>query len=196
MKKMKKLSCIAFTLLLAMLVSTNTFAQKPTKGNVTGEVELNFIVGSAPISIFAPTLNGRYFLSDALAARLKFGIISSKEKTGSDSHSESSTTFSPGIEKHYAGTDKLSPYIGAELPISMGKVEDGSTAGTVTSKTSAFGVNLVFGADYYVWQNIYIGAEVTWGYNSKTETPAAGEKTTTTGFSLGNNSGIRLGIKF
>ena len=192
---MKKTLSIFMTI-AALSFSSVAFAQKPVKGSVTGEVQLNFQTGTAAIGVVAPSLNFRYFLMDDLALRLKLAITSTKDKTGDVEDKTSNFSFAPGIEKHFKGTDKLSPYIGAEIPISGGKVEHKTAAGSSTDKTSSFGVNLIFGGDYYVWQSVYVGAEVAWGFSSGTSTPEVGEKTTTSGFSLGANSGIRLGMKF
>ncbi len=183
--------------LAALSLSSAVFAQKPVAGNVTGEVQLNFQTGTAPINIDAPTLNFRYFFTNDIAGRLKFVLESNKHKIDSLEDKFSSMTFAPGIEKHFGGTDKLSPYVGAELAIGSGKNEHKEdTLPTVTDKFSSFGFNLIFGADYYIWPSVYVGAEVGWGFYSETTKPDQGPDIKDSGFDLSTNSGVRLGIKF
>ena len=220
------------TLALA-LVGTIAYAQKPEAGSITGELQLNFQTGSAPISLTAPTLRGRYFLNAGMAVRTRLSIASSSstftfnenpDGTGGEGTREvksSSITFAPGIEKHFAGTDKLSPYMGVELAFTTaggeetwdkydGATYEANTTGTIeTGSTTTIGLNLVFGADYYVASHLYIGGEVAWGYRTST----TAESTTTvsvsgttsktvtpgpksSGFVLGTTPGIRIGWLF
>lgn len=188
-KSMKKTLSIIMTI-AALGFSSAAFAQKPAAGAVTGEIQLNFQTGSAPISVVAPALNFRYFLAEDMAARLKFGILTSSYKpAGGDKVTSSTIIFSPAIEKHFKGTEKLSPYVGAELSIQSGKDE-------LETKSSSFGLGLIFGGDYYFAQNVYCGAEVSWGYSSTSTTPAGLGKSTSSGLGLSTNSGIRLGMIF
>jgi hypothetical protein len=91
----------------------------------------------------------------------------------------------PGIEKHFKGTDRLSPYIGAELDIAKKfgtKKEDSQYNGknndspkVYTKKTSGedgflrLGVNAVAGFDYFIAKKLFLGAELGFGisYNKK-----------------------------
>jgi hypothetical protein len=97
----------------------------------------------------------------------------------------------PGYEKHFAGTDRLSPYVGAELLFSMqsssyeeeyrsGNTDD--VAGATTSNilanaknwqtwsltrndgSTSFGLNAVAGVDFYFADNFYMGAEISLGF--------------------------------
>jgi hypothetical protein len=99
----------------------------------------------------------------------------------------------PGYEKHFAGTDRLSPYVGAELLFSMqsssyeeeyrsGNTED--VQGATTSNTVAnaknwqtwsltrsegsttFGLNALAGVDFYFADNFYMGAEISLGFGN------------------------------
>lgn len=215
------------------------YAQKPAAGDYTLETQLNFQTGTAPISLFTPNVRARYFLSEDMAARVEFLFASSSETntfgenpdgtgaTGEQKIKSSQFTFAPGIEKHLAGTDKLSPYFGASLPLTFlgaseewtdfngggyqkdakGTIEGGNSNGDVAGMS--IGVNLIFGADYYFTDAIYIGGEFAWGWamaSTKDETtkvtiPPGAEATTvnlggkSSGFGIAT-SAVRLGVKF
>jgi len=121
-----------------------------------------------------------------------------KLNTGRNPFAEQRTsTFTfgirPGYEKHFAGTDRLSPYVGGEVVfgMSMNKIEldlvnvgDYSvvftndpgdaipvvnatwTTNTLNSKSrsTTLGLNLVAGFDFYFAKNLSLGAEVNFGY--------------------------------
>ena len=218
-----------FLLSIAMVAAgAAAYAQKPAAGDITLETQLNFQVGSAPISIFTPNVRARYFLNNGLAGRLQFLFASSSttenfaEKpdgggaSGEQKIKSSTFTFKPGIEKHFTGTSKLSPYVGAELDLTFngaseewtntdgnnyvkdqkGKIEGGNSNGARAG--SRIGVNLVFGGDYYFTESIYVGGEFTWGWGitstkdrTTTETvpPAAETKTVALG---GSQSGFGI----
>ena len=107
---------------------------------------------------------------------------------------ESGFSIRPGFEKHLAGTERLSPYFGAEIVFSSSKtkisrdtiVVSDFTA-TVTDTLSddvtisapwktqslgttygskTFGVNLIAGMDYYFTKNLSLGAEFGFGFYS------------------------------
>jgi outer membrane protein W len=229
------------TLLLAAfaLAGTFAFAQKPASGDKTVETSILLQTGTAPVSFATPNLRLRYFIADDLAARVSFVYESFKstenftEKTdgtggtGSVVTKASSFTFAPGIEKHFEGTSRLSPYVGGVLGLTFngaseewensdgtkyakdvkatidGANTNGDAAGT------AIGVSLVLGADYYITDGLYLGAEVLWGWEtvsikeSTTTLTAAGGATTkivtpegsASGFGI-LTSGVRLGWKF
>lgn len=103
-------------------------------------------------------------------------------------------SFRPGFEKHFEGTDRLSPYIGAEIVLSgsktkisrdtivvsdfTGSVTDTANTNTVISApwqtkslntsygSSTFGLNLIAGMDYYFTKNLSLGAEFGFGFYS------------------------------
>lgn len=207
---MKKFVTTAF----AVFLFNVTFAQKPDAGAFTIETQINFQTGTAPINIFTPNIRVRYFISEDLALRLQFAYLSNKMTTtvtenfdgtgaeGSVDMSSSLFTFRPGIEKHFAGTNRLSPYIGAEINIQMGSAketwdqansdgfnyfyEEGTTADitgdwVTTSPTwsagSTIGLNLLAGLDFYVMENLYIGGELGWGFNSYSGKDVEGTQT-------------------
>lgn len=107
---------------------------------------------------------------------------------------ESGFSIRPGFEKHFAGTDRLSPYLGAEIVFSSSKTKisrdtivasnftgtvydtssvDLSVSAPWTTQTlgtsygsKTFGVNLIAGMDYYFTKNLSLGAEFGFGFYS------------------------------
>lgn len=94
-------------------------------------------------------------------------------------------SISPGYEKHFAGTDRLSPYVGAELMFAMNSTtqteehhsgnsestfDDPANWSTWTTErkdgTTSFGLNALAGADYYFADNFYLGLEIKLGFHS------------------------------
>jgi opacity protein-like surface antigen len=170
--------------------STGDF--KANGGDVTLEANLNLFNGASSNIGLNNGLNQvrlRYFLNDDMAIRLGFGFSSFSTDdsvsipTGGRGFAESkssSWSFSPGIEKHFAGTDRLSPYVGAELVFTgqststningknyKAEIEGADDTGT-RDKTS-FGLNAVGGVDWYVTRRLYLGFEVGLGFASEKE---------------------------
>jgi len=194
---MKKL----FVLAGAVVVSSSLFAQKATAENpfsVEGQLSYN----TSSLSFNAPSLRMRYFIADDLAARVSLSINNSSTKDyyyelpdnaggeGTEVNKISMTMVSLGAEKHFAGTDKLSPYVGADIVFGMGNNSakwdkfDGSGynadfTAAAKAPTSMFGLNLVAGTDYYFAENFYVGMELGLGFQSISE--KAGEFKATTG---------------
>lgn len=189
---------------------------KPVQGDVLAELGL-FNTGfvDLPTSTFGtPQLKFRYFLQDQIALRAGVNLSQHAETTkiyeagGSGTGSQKSMNsiwgINAGLEKHFAGTGRLSTYVGADLSLqivgSSGKREntaDGvnyangesekirgyNYANSVTSQFG-FGLRAVTGADYYFVDKVYLGAEFGWGFaamkdgKTKTETTTGGTTTT------------------
>jgi len=182
---------------LALACVTGAIAQKQTGGEKNLEVQFAPLGGS-PISIDGIRL--RIFTSESSAVRLRIGLGGTKNTTvnqqefttaGSDGQDvtipalyDTDKTFNfsirPGYEIHMAGTDKLSPYVGAELflgvksatldreyygPNKTGIGAEDFALYNITRKngSSTIGFNLVAGVDYYIADNIYLGAELGFG---------------------------------
>lgn len=202
-------------------VGTFAFAQKPVAGDRTAEVGLNLQTGTAPISYNVPELRFRMFKSDDMAYRLRANIGSMSRSYSQDiggvaweakDNSGFNIALAGGIEKHFAGTKRLSPYVGAELGISFGTgrtVEAtnddnpnfggfgaGITAGNPGAgnkyeekfgSTFGLGIGAVMGADYYVADGVYVGVEFGLGLINMTST-GEGEVTTQAGSAKGSKS--------
>ena len=153
-------------------------AQKQDNGNYTIEMELAPL-GSEPLKINSIRL--RKFTSDNTALRLSTFIGGKRTPSinsagGVDLKSVSSNvdfSIRPGIEKHFEGTSKLSPYIGTELFLGLGSTNQSSESvwgsnqimtTKTKSRTSSAGLNVVCGADYYFSDKIYLGIEMGYGF--------------------------------
>ena len=194
-------------LFIALIATTvvGAQAQKFQGGEKNLEVEFNPFGGS-PIGM----PNGfrfRMFNSESSAIRVGFNIggsnmnevyIQQGTEEGSDGAvvitpelNQSNQTFNfairPGYEKHFAGTDRLSPYVGAELMYAMesstlnrefhnannaddqSKPENWVTWDmSVKNGSSTFGLNALAGVDFYFADNFYLGAEVSLGFHNTT----------------------------
>ena len=145
------------------------------KGNVASGVSSNkFDLSTVGV------LKGRYFFQDDLALRLSLGLSSPSVKSTLEETNHSlenkyrATTlyFGLGVEKHFTGTDRLSPYVGAELHVGSyttnAESNDTRTVGTIVTKTNqqikaapgfTFGGGLFLGADYYIAPKVFLGLE-------------------------------------
>ncbi|KAA3439975.1 outer membrane beta-barrel protein [Rufibacter hautae] len=191
---------------------------KPGAGAVTGEVQLSLTDGNT-VGLGLNQLRGRYFLAPNTALRASF-ILDVQNQTADDDFSRTSTLFvlAPGIEKHFAGTDRLSPYVGAEISFAKFfaseeadnyEIEGGwSNGNSVTNRNYfGFGLGAVAGADYYFAQHVYLGVEFGFGLQYQAEgdveiNPENGSNTTLEGESgslrlrPNVNTGLRLGFVF
>ena len=211
-------SMLAFAFLKVNAQSNNDEnVFKPITGQKTFEVYLN------PLSATPITFNNvrlRKFVSENKAYRLggTLGI------TNESPNFNFNLALMPGLEKHFAGTKRLSPYVGGELSIlgsfSSSSVKDVGTKITTNNSGSffdgsnrslfGFGLNALIGTDFYVSKHLYFGIEAGYGLslnkilkNVKTVIVNGGQTTTTTTdgtskFTLGTNLGTNLngGIRF
>jgi hypothetical protein len=132
-------------------------------------------------------LKGRYFFQDDLALRLSLGLAmpSAKQKIETSTpveqkYSTSTLFVGLGVEKHFAGTNRLSPYVGAELHLGSYSTNYQShqtvIAGNTTTKTDkevktapgfVFGGGLFLGADYYIAPKVFLGLEAGLNIDSR-----------------------------
>jgi hypothetical protein len=195
MKKIFMVAALAATSIVAAQAQSEF---KPKAGDVTTDVSL-FANGlfSNPTALYkgnvasgvssdkfdlstVGVLKGRYFFQDDLALRLSLGLSSPSVKSTLEETNHSlenkyrATTlyFGLGVEKHFAGTDRLSPYVGAELHVGSyttnTESNDTRTVGTIVTKTNqqiksapgfTFGGGLFMGADYYIAPKVFLGLE-------------------------------------
>lgn len=175
------------TLLSIAFIASSLMASaqmKPAAGTKT--LEVNFTpLGGSPISI--NNIRLRSFSSETSALRLGIGITYMNDKTanGAKTADGKTTLFNtstvmninlrPGIEKHMAISDRVSPYMGAELdlafqsttdkaesdPAANNKVETATTTGT--NGYTRFGLNALAGVDVHLVKGLYIGSELGFG---------------------------------
>jgi len=225
---MKKL---IFSLLFISAFAFITVAQeklddgsyKPTSGFTT---EVNFIPANTAAPISMNFLKIRMFMSESMALRLGFdlGMHSNKSTVMStvttEPNEETKNSYfifglNPGIEMHMGDMPKLSPYVGAELGISMKSSKTTVTnAGNVNNSTletenkwadgsnpgyTEFSFNVILGADYYFSQHVFMGAEMGLGF-ANTSFKEQKETATSGGISLTvttpKSSSMNLGINY
>ncbi|VXB42920.1 conserved exported hypothetical protein [Flavobacterium sp. 9AF] len=162
---------------LTILAYQNSNAQeeityKPTTGTITTEVGLTGGLNNANFNLNGGVLKFRYFLKEDLGVRLGLGVYNSNDEdvTGQSPNQItytdklSSNTIKLGIEKHFAGANRLSTYAGADLLVRFGKEldeenEENGDFQKTESKNSSFGVAIFTGADYYITQKVFLGVE-------------------------------------
>lgn len=234
-KKAMKKSFTMFLAAAAVLVGSAAYAQKPAAGSVTTEVNLNLTSGNTT-SLIGGGLSFRYFLSETGAISLGFGIVSDKTETtvtenadgtgstGTITMKHSTIVFRPGYQKHFAGSEKVSPYIGFEIPVALNSYTDeGANADydetgnyyaedvnwSEEGGSTSFGLTLVGGADWWFTPGMYMGVQVGWGFNSEKQKDtdysysAGGVTVSGTspgaksgGLVAGTTGGLRFGFKF
>lgn len=215
---MKKVFLIAVGFFAFQSVSAQD-SYKPTKGTVTTEVGLNGGLNEAEIDLNDGIVKFRYFLKDDIALRAGLGLGSYKDVDyfdgGSETEKNSDTNIKLGVEKHFAGTNRLSTYAGAELIFGFGKESsdesfDNGNFNTFEQKSSGFGLGIFTGADYYIAKKLYLGVEAGISFmNEKTKDAeysskiGGGDITTSSSPGSKNSSfetaafgGIRVGFQF
>jgi len=207
---MKKLLLVAGIALFGFNANAQE-ANKPVAGNVTTEIAVQGLINNMSFNIQDQAFgNGamfkaRYFKTENLAYRaLVFANIQS-ETTKATPDDLKENTFGLGVgfgvEKHFTGTDRLSPYVGVDgiLGFDSSKATQGSNE-TKGPNTFRIGVRGVFGADYYVAKKLYLGVEGGLGlfYKSTGKTEVNGTTTSEGGssfsFSPSLVGGVRVGF--
>lgn len=229
----KNVLLVAAIFCAAMVSNAQNSNFKATSGDKT--IEVNFTpLGGSPISI--NELKFRSFVDATTAFRLGVSVaFSSKSEDPTyagpdadgdgigdfeeiDKNSSFGLTLKPGIEKHFGGTDRLSPYMGGYATIGYytNTSKDQSYAATpegvyelkTTSGSLDLGLNAVLGADWYFSPKIFLGTEVGFGLlytnlmkqKSSSDFPNSKDVETERGsnFQIGPNfnAAIRLGFAF
>jgi hypothetical protein len=173
---------------------------KAVAGKFTTELNVNLFQGNLNFNNALQQIKFRYFLQNNLALRVGFDINSKKRDYknsnvygnnpyNSEDHAKTSSYgLNFGIEKHFRGTRRLSPYMGAEFSltskVSSQKLISGTTEtnikgawqtvsyinnGIVTNYDEIgyfqYGINLICGFDYYFVKNFFVGYEFLFQYN-------------------------------
>lgn len=184
---MKKVILAISAVTMAVVANAQEFTSyKPYEGNVTTEMGLTGGIFNSEIKLAeGALLRGRYFLTEHSAIRVGLNVTSSgtKENFWKDSTSTkgvlnertSSVMINVGYEKHFKGTNRLSPYVGGDVlfGFSSEKEKGTNTDGNAyfnnynyDEKTSnmSWGLRAVVGADYYFAKNVYLGVEAGLGF--------------------------------
>jgi hypothetical protein len=209
---MKKTIALLF---IAVFAVGYTYAQQNKQVAGSKNLEVLFApLGGSPISLGG--IKYRSFSSETSAMRVAVfvGLQSSTDVMlgGSDGETEMNSksgsfdiSVRPGLEKHFTGTDKLSPYIGGEVLIGFSSnvdkvedydfIEDEIYEETTKNGSLTFGLNALAGVDYYFAQNIYLGAEFGFGFSfeSMNDTKFESTQNDVDDVTSPNGSGINLG---
>jgi hypothetical protein len=161
------------------LMVSGIFAQKPEKGTVTTELGLSLSSGYSSINTFG--INGRYFVKPDLALVLGIGASYSNDVNnfaentdgtgdeGSFTTKNRYTELALGIQQHFTGTDRLSPFFGVDVALGgesiIQKGDNANQSGYINNysydkeyKTAQLGLRLNLGFDYWITEGIYMGA--------------------------------------
>ncbi len=161
------------------LLALGLFAQKPEEKNVTTELGVSLGNGGNTINTFG--INGRYFVNADLALVLGLGaaynqnIDNFAENTdgtgeeGSFTSRSRYTELSLGVQKHFSGTSRLSPFMGADLLMgadgSHQEGDDANSSGYIKNysyerdaQALQAGVRATIGFDFWVAKGLYVGA--------------------------------------
>lgn len=171
---------------------------KPNKGDVTTEFGLWGGLGNSNLSLNDRDEKGinrggllrfRYFAKENLAFRVGINVThegetenvyggTNQENKGTFKISNTAFLLNLGVEKHFSGTEKLSPYVGGDLLFQAGSSKeewnnatqsgsryDENNKGSLKGPgTIGFGARGVVGADYYFAKRVFLGAEAGLGF--------------------------------
>lgn len=194
----------AFSSYAQTTTADTTAAQvlKPQAKHVATELNINPFNGTISLNNSLNQLKFRYFAAPNFAVRLGFNgskVSNLTENTnpyGTNSYrhkdERSSTTIglNLGMEKHFAGTRRLSPYLGADIVVVKKSTEQEITEGQTTTTITggwreynylpggysysytelgytSYGANLVTGFDFYMAKNFFFGYEINFGFSQK-----------------------------
>ena len=232
MKKVLLTAAAVMTFGLMNAQEETTSAYKPVTGTITTEVNLNGGLNNANFNLNTGALKFRYFLKDDMALRLGLGINSDKNETVDNSdptnvatliNKNSNNLINLGIEKHFAGSERLSTYAGADLLIGFkgasaevtangyslnvdGANIDPATGDYEGNASTDLGFRLFTGADYYITKKVFLGVEAGLNFLTSsqkdieiTETGSPNENIAggkSGGFSTNVIGGVRIGFQF
>lgn len=219
---MKKLFLVGA---VALFSAVSAQEYKPTAGDVTAELGITGGISNTDVQLAGRDayLKARYFKSDKVAYRFSANLGSDSNTlnidsfddqgtafethtTGKDKESETRISLGFGIEKHFTGTDRLSPYIGGDLMLgyySQKVTGDSKTVNSGLNTTAfsassngevkgpnsfSFGVRGVLGADYYFAKKVFLGVEAGMGVGFASEGKTTTSSTTTIGGTTTTNT--------
>ncbi|WP_162051557.1 hypothetical protein [Pontibacter pamirensis] len=175
---------------------------KAQANHVATELNVNPFNGTISLNNSINQLKFRYFMVPNLALRLGLNgsrvsdLSENVNPYGTNSYryksERSSTTIGVniGVEKHFAGTRRLSPYVGADFAVvkksSEHEITEGQNTTTITGAWrsgtlyqngysysygergyTSYGINLVTGFDFYMAKNFFFGYEMNFGFSQK-----------------------------
>lgn len=184
---MKKLFLVG-ALALFSAVSAQEF--KPTAGDVTVDLGVAGGLGNTTINLpdqgfgTGAMFKARYFKTENIAYRGTLFVGNINETDNSVPNFKEESHFYGfglgfGMERHFTGTERLSPYVGGDVLLGYGNgnVKTTNSIANTVDETKGpsifrFGVRGVFGADYYIAKRVFLGVEAGLGlmYESEGDT--------------------------
>jgi hypothetical protein len=199
---MKRNLLLAGMFALSTLAATaQTGSIKPGKGAFLLETGIAPFSEEGSIQLQEGQIKAVYMTSDKVGFRIGLGFnsLSASEDNGLKDDekatakvSASQISFTPGLVRYFSGTEKLSPYIGAELILASESnrttVEAQDYKQVIKNEggpVNTFGLGVFSGFNYYFAKTLYVGVEINIALQSKslkhstTETTIDGDKETT-----------------
>lgn len=175
---------------------------KARGGRLATELNVNPFQGSLSLNNAINQIKFRYFASDGLALRLAFTATNVRNEVSrsvpftqnpflfEQTRKSTTTGVNLGLEKHFQGTRRLSPYVGAEVVFTnKSSSDDIKTDFTNTRVRGAwqnvlsspggpmstdyvergftrYGFNAISGFDFYMARHFYLGYEFTFSVAS------------------------------
>lgn len=189
-----------------------------------------------------PAIQVRKFIKPNLAIRAGFGLnsfnynsnvvdsVSNAKVTNDSTYKRTDFFIQPAVEYHFSGTKRLDPFVGAGITMGIVGSQDiqvdissVDTTGTASLERTydipggfTFGANLIIGFNYFISEQLALGAEYQWGFVSERvggdfsvvtiEDPISGatqtsrqvgsNRTTDNGFRMSSTAGITLSYFF
>ena len=189
---MKKITLLFAVLAMAFTTSVNAQDKessfKPVPGSNALELSFDpssiFATGGDQFSLQGAMIKYRKFMTETQVLRLSAIISYGSEVTITQQEDDNlnneelkdkdrfyNLVLKPGIERHFSGTDKLSPYVGAEALIGYGLYSNSSEyqdandveATKITNGFFTLGAGVFAGVDYYFVESLYLGVEIGYG---------------------------------
>jgi hypothetical protein len=178
---------------------------KARSRNFVTELNVNPFRGDLSLNNALNQLKLRYFTNDRIALRLGFSANTVKNSnnasspygtspfTNNEEKKATTVSLNAGMEKHFTGTKRLSPYLGAEVLLAKKwsthdisnmhmstNVEGAWRQQTYTNDPNypvlvsgfseraffKYGANIVTGFDFYMAKHFYFGYEIAFGFSS------------------------------
>ncbi|MDR1455445.1 MAG: hypothetical protein LBJ01_07335 [Tannerella sp.] len=174
-------------------------SNKPEKGALLLEAGLAPFADES-VQLREGQLRAVYMTSEKIGLRVGLGFLSefasndnglTGDNWAKSSGSATQLSFTPGLVRFFEGTDKLSPYIGAELILgtesnkSTSEADDFKQVETNSGgPLNRYGLGAFSGFNYYFAKNLYAGVEINVSLQGhsvkrgKTETTIDGAKET------------------
>lgn len=178
---------VIFTLAIVCFAAMYSQAQfKPESGSITTEMSITpFSITNSPMGMI-DGLKVRFFITDKLSVKLNLNYSSDTRKLEDDAGNKNNPILSektktndfsimPGIEYHFGSMERLSPYAGFNVGLGLGSTKidvenvNYSSGDWQKSKTKnmTFRIGLVTGFDFYVYEGLYVGTELGFGFRTE-----------------------------